>query len=277
MPDPPRQMASSLKGQMVAWPGGAGLCDPRVPARGGWSPSLTSAGLPVSFTTFTCVLVNPSLARPSMCCRLGPSLAAIARGGHVCVAMPGPQQPLRACVLAAQRRLRPGASWCRESAAVPVLSDKAELGRRRDSATHCQAAKRVMPGLRPGSAAWHPGVRRSPPTAQVWPRQRRWQSGDAGTSVSTPIHAGRRVAFHRASPCQLLPLSLSVPSEGGRQCLPRGAVMRCHRTVPTPCRLLSPLSLFRANYGAPSGVCLALWCPPPAVAVTRAASFLHEF
>lgn len=80
MPDPPRQTASSLKGQMVAWPGGAGLCDPRVPARGGWSPSLTSAGLRVSFTTFTCVLVNPSLARPSMCCRLGPSLAAIAPG-----------------------------------------------------------------------------------------------------------------------------------------------------------------------------------------------------
>lgn len=34
-------------------------------------------------------------------------------------------------------------------------SDKAELGRWRDSATHCQASERALRGVGPGSAVWH--------------------------------------------------------------------------------------------------------------------------
>lgn len=100
----------------------------------------------------------------------------------------------------------------------------AEPGRRRDSATHGQAATRAVPGVRPGSAGWHRAghLRLSPSAPRGETRPRR--SGDPGMrgpgdARQRPHPHGRRGAppRDRCAGCAH-PEPEPPPKEGARVC-----------------------------------------------------------
>lgn len=172
-------------------------------------------------------------------------------------------------------------SRARGAAQAPVLSDS-RAGRRRDSATHGQAATRAVPGLRPGSAGWHRAghLRLGPSAPRGETRPRR--SGDPGTPVSAPIRTGDAGLLPEIAVPAAPTLSLSLLRRRGTVSAPVGSRAMSPRCAPDPAGCVTMTGsmvatvTFRGQLQrAKGGGCLALSCPLTA-AVTRAASFLQE-